>query len=277
MTVQDPAMRPEAVDLGEFTAAWRAWHAGHEARLADPHGFLAATSLHWLTETLQRFADAPGAWQTGPDRVLVRLVGDEELVIDGAVVRGRHSFGVIPERGGVNAIWGDVVIEVAKRGGHDIVRPRHPDTWLRLSFTGTPAYPPHPRWVVTGRYVPFGEPRPTTVGAAVDGLQHVYDAPGRIEFELDGQPLSLTAFPGRDPGSLIVLFTDLTSGVTTYAASRVLELGSPGPDGKVALDFNRATNLPCAYTDLATCPLPPPENRLPVAIEAGEKIPDERR
>ena len=53
-------------------------------------------------------------------------------------------------------------------------------------FAGTPSYPPHPRWAVVGRYVPFGEPRPTTVGAAVDGLQHVYDAPGRIEFELDG-------------------------------------------------------------------------------------------
>jgi len=124
--------------------------------------------------------------------------------------------------------------------------------------------------------VPFGDPRPTTVGAAVDGLQHVYDAPGRVEFGLDGQPLSLTAFPGHDPGSLIVLFTDATSGVTTYAANRVLELGTPGPAGQVVLDFNRATNLPCAYTDLATCPLPPPENRLPVAIEAGEKIPYER-
>ena len=277
MTVQAQAVWPEAVDLGEFTAAWRAWHARHEARLADPHGFLAVTRLHWLTETPPRFGDAPGAWQTGPDGVLVRLVGDEELVIDGAVVRGRHSFGVIPERGGVDASWGDVVIEVAKRGGRDIVRPRHPDTWLRLKFTGTPAYPPHPRWVVTGRYVPFGEPRPTTVGAAVDGLQHVYHAPGRIEFELDGQLLSLTAFPGQDQGSLIVLFTDLTSGVTTYAANRVLQLAPPGPDGRIVLDFNRATNLPCAYTDLATCPLPPPENRLPVAIEAGEKIPDERR
>ena len=124
--------------------------------------------------------------------------------------------------------------------------------------------------------MPFVEPRPTTVGAAVDGLQHVYDAPGRIEFELDGQPLSLTAFPGQDPGRLIVLFTDATSGVTTYAASRVLQLGPPGPDGQVVLDFNRATNPPCAYTDLATCCAPPPENRLPVAIEAGEKIPYER-
>ena len=73
-----------------------------------------------------------------------------------------------------------------------------------------------------------------------------------------------------------MLFTDATSGVTTYAASRVLKLPPPGPGGRIVLDFNRAINLPCAYTDLATCPLPPPENRLPVAIEAGEKIPDER-
>ena len=263
--------------LAEFSAAWQAWHAGQQARLADPHGFLAITSIHWLTETPERFDDAPGAWRTGPDGVTVELAGDEELVIDSAAVRGRHSFGVIPERGGVNAIWGDAVIEVAKRGGYDIVRPRHPDTPLRLQFAGTPAYPPHPRWSVTGRYVPFDEPRPTTVGAAVDGLQHVYDAPGRIEFELDGQPLSLTAFPGHGPGSLMVLFTDATSGVTTYAANRVLRVAAPGPDGLVALDFNRAANLPCAYTDLATCPLPPPENRLPVAIEAGEKIPAGRR
>ena len=51
MTVQNQATHPEVADLGEFTAAWQAWHAGQEARLADPHGFLAITSLHWLTET----------------------------------------------------------------------------------------------------------------------------------------------------------------------------------------------------------------------------------
>src|SRR5580693_8245589 len=219
MTAQDQTTPPEAADLREFTAAWQAWHAAQEARLADPHGFLAITSLHWLTKTPQRFDDAPGAWHTGPDGVTVDLAGGEELVIGGAAVRGRHSFGMIPERGGINAGWGDAVIEVARRGGYDIVRPRHPDSPLRVQFAGTPAYPPHPRWAVTGRYVPFAEPRPTTVGAAVDGLQHVYDAPGRIEFELDGQPLSLTAFPGHGPGSLIVLFTDATSGVTTYAAN----------------------------------------------------------
>jgi uncharacterized protein (DUF1684 family) len=277
MTVQDQAIRAEAASPGEFAAAWRAWHARHEARRSDPHGFLAITSLHWLTETPQRFTDAPGAWHTGPDGVWVRLVGDEELVINGVTVRGRYSFGVIPERGGASASAGDVMIEIAKRGGRDIIRPRHPDTWFRLKFAGTPAYLPQPQWVITGRYLPFSEPRPVTVNAAVDGLQHVYDAPGQVEFELDGRPLRLTAFPGAEPGSLVVLFTDATSGFTTSAAGRALQLAPPGPGGQVMLDFNRAANPPCAYTDLATCPLPPPENRLPVAIEAGERIPYDHR
>ncbi|MBF6222096.1 DUF1684 domain-containing protein [Nocardia abscessus] len=273
MTAQTAAPTP----TDAFIADWQDWHRGQEARLADPRGFLAITNLHWLTETPQRFPDAPGSWSADAEGVTVVLDDGEELVIEGTAVRGRYVFGIIPERGGVDAVWGDAVIEVAKRGGHDIVRPRHPSNPLRTAFQGTPAYAPDPRWVVTGRYVPFAQPRPTTVGAAVEGLEHVYDAPGQIEFELDGKPLRLTAFDGKNPGSLTVLFTDETSGVTTYAANRVLHLAPPAADGTVRLDFNRAANLPCAYTDPATCPLPPAENRLPVAIEAGEKIPFERR
>ena len=265
-----------ATDLQAFTESWLEWYRAQETRLADPHGFLAITGLHWLDERPQRFPDAPGAWHTGPEGVVVTLDEGEELVVDGTAVRGEHRFGVLPERGGVNAVWGEAVIEVAKRGGHDIVRPRHPDAELRTTFTGTPAYAPDPRWVVRGRYLPFDEPRPTTVGAAVEGLEHVYGAPGRIEFELEGRELSLTAFPGYAEGTLSVLFTDATSGVTTYAANRSLTVGPPAADGTMTLDFNRAANLPCAYTDLATCPLPPAENRLPVAIEAGLKIPRER-
>jgi uncharacterized protein (DUF1684 family) len=271
MTVQDTT-----ADLAAFTRDWQEWHSRQEERLADPHGFLAVTGLHWLDVEPERFPDAPGAWSTGPDGVVVVLDDGEELVVDGVAVRGEHRFGVLPERGGVNAVWGDAVIEVAKRGGQDIVRPRHPDAPLRTGFTGTPAYAPDPRWAVTGRYTPFDAPRPTTVGAAVEGLEHVYDAPGRVEFELDGRSLSLTAFPGHGPDGLLVLFTDATSGVTTYAANRALALDAPAADGTVVLDFNRAANLPCAYTDLATCPLPPAENRLPVAVEAGEKLPHER-
>jgi uncharacterized protein (DUF1684 family) len=145
-----------------------------------------------------------------------------------------------------------------------------------LDYTHTPAYAPDHRWALTGRYLPFDAPRAVTVGAAVEGLQHVYDAPGQVEFALDGRTYRLTAFNGKQPGSLLVLFTDATSGVTTYAANRSVSIPPPDDQGTVVIDFNRATNLPCAFTDLATCPLPPAENKLPVAIEAGEKIPYER-
>jgi uncharacterized protein (DUF1684 family) len=263
-------------NLDSFNAEWQAWHQQQEQRLADPHGFLAITSLHWLSEEPQRFTDAPGAWTTGPDGVVVVLGEGEELTVEGMMVTGRNSFGVIPERGGVKVAWGDAIIEVAKRGGYDILRPRHPGNPLRTAYRGTPAYLPDPRWVITGRYTAFDRPRPTTVGAAVAGLEHVYDAPGRVEFELDGQAQALTAFGGHAPDTLLVLFTDRTSGLTTYPAVRGLQLGAPAADGTVMLDFNRAANLPCAYTDLATCPLPPTENRLRVAIEAGEKTPYER-
>ena len=90
---------------------------------------------------------------------------------------------------------------------------------------------------------------------------------------MDGQNLRLIAFNGYKPGSLGVLFTDATSGVTTYPANRSLEVAAPAADGTVILDFNHAVNLPCAYTEFATCPLPPAGNHLPVAVEAGRSCP----
>jgi uncharacterized protein (DUF1684 family) len=189
MTVQE-------IEQTAYDQQWFAWRRQHEKNLADPHGFLAITDLHWLDAEPRRFADAPGAWSTGPDGVTVVLADDEELIVDGAPVRGTYRFAAIPERGSVHAAFGDAVVEVAKRG--------------------------------------------------------------------------------RQPGSLFILFTDATSGVTTYAANRTLSVDAPAADGTVVLDFNRAVNLVCAYTDFATCPLPPAENRLPIAVEAGEKIPYER-
>jgi uncharacterized protein len=258
------------------TEEWAQWHTAHEQQLASPHGFLTITSLNFLNETPQRFADAPGEWSTGPSGVVVDLADGESVTVDGTARTGRVELGVIGEREGITVTAGDAVIEVAKRGGFDIVRPRHPSNPLRTQFRGTPAYEPTEKWVLTGRFVPFDQPRDVTVGAAVEGLEHVYESPGRVEFEAFGTPLALTVFNGRAPGSFFALFTDETSGITTYAANRSLAIAAPAADGSVVLDFTRATNLPCAYTDFATCPLPPAENKLPVAVEAGEKIPHER-
>jgi hypothetical protein len=269
-----------ALDLqaaNDFAVDWDVWHRQHQDRLAAPDGFLAITSINWLTETPARFPDAPGEWTADDSGVTVELAPGEELTLNGTRIGGRHSFGRIPERGGVFPADAAGVYEVARRGGNDILRPRHPGAPPRAGFRGTPAYAPEPGWVIQGSYRPFDEPVDVTVGSVVEGLQHVYAAPGAVEFEIDGQPLALTAFNGRAPGSLHILFTDATSGVTTYAANRSLQVAAPDSDGTVTLDFNRATNLPCAYTEFATCPLPPAGNHLPVAVEAGEQIPYEAK
>ncbi|MDR6507029.1 DUF1684 domain-containing protein [Arthrobacter oryzae] len=265
-----------------FAAAWAEWHDDHERRRADPHGFLAVTHLHWLGAEPARLDGAPGTWRVEDDAVRLVLGPGESLQQDGRELNHDGGgatvvFGPFAERGGVNLAAGDTVVELAKRGGEYIVRPRHPRNPLLREYRGTPAYAPDPAFAVEGTFVPFAEPRATTVGAAVEGIQHVYEAPGEVRFRLGGRELALTAFNGHAPGSLSVLFTDQTSGKTTYAANRSLTIAAPGPDGSVILDFNRAVNLPCAYTDLATCPLPPAENRLPVPVEAGEKTPTERQ
>jgi uncharacterized protein (DUF1684 family) len=266
--------------LESFEADWQEWHQAHERNRAHPHGFLAVTHLHWLSGEATPLEGAPGTWRAEADVVHVVLEPGDSLQQDGKELNTKAGttleFGPIEERGGINLVSGDTVIEVAKRGGEYIVRPRNPENELLRGYQGTPTYSPDAAYAVRGTFVPFEAPRPTTVGAAVEGIQHVYEAPGEIRFKLAGQELALTAFNGYAPGSLSVLFTDQTSGKTTYAANRSLSV-VPAADGSVVLDFNRAVNLPCAYTDLATCPLPPAENRLPVAVESGEKIPYERQ
>ncbi len=123
-----------------------------------------------------------------------------------------------------------------------------------------------------GRFSPYDQPEAVTTGAVVEGLEHHHQAVGVVDFDPSGVALHLLAFSGRD-GGLHVLFTDSTSGVTTYPACRSLSIAEPAEDGAVTLDFNRASNLPCAFTDYATCPVAPAENRLAVLVEAGEKNP----
>jgi hypothetical protein len=91
---------------------------------------------------------------------------------------------------------------------------------------------------------------------------------GILKFKLNGKEYSLQ--PVEEGDHLFIIFRDLTSKADTYGAGRFLYAEKP-VNGKVVLDFNKAENPPCAFTAFATCPLPPPQNRLTVAIPAGEK------
>jgi uncharacterized protein (DUF1684 family) len=260
----------------DFATDWAIWHDEHERRRAAPRGFLAAIGLYWLSSTPVRVAEVPGAWSLEDDAVTVDLAegevlrdGDKEL--RGTVtLRGNAALSFTAPDGTEGSA------EVGRRGSGVILRPRLASTPYLEQYSGTPTYPADERWRVPAQLEPFDSPRPTNVGSVVEGLEHVFSSPGTLVFELGGTEHRLTAFDGGADGSLTVLFRDATSGVTTYAANRSLSVPAPAADGSTILDFNRATNLPCANTDFATCPLPPRENTLDLAVQAGEKTPRSR-
>jgi uncharacterized protein len=244
--------------LGDWMADWQAWRDAREERLRDPRGWLAITAIHWLTAAPQRFDDVPGGWRADGRGAEVTLGSGESLAVDDAVLVERtHRFGPLDEHG-VTVSFGDAVAQVADRDGRVIVRPRHPDAPNLRGYRGTPCYPPDPAWVLPARFEPYPAPEDEAVGELV--------------FEHGGTEHRLVAW-GEDDGSLWILFRDATSGVTTYPANRQLLTDPPAPDGTVSLDLNRAMNLPCAYTDFATCPVAPAANTLPFAVEAGEQVP----
>lgn len=273
----------EPTDRAAFTTAWEAWHQEHEHRRTDPLGILAASSLIWLTDSPATAPGAPGSWHLertsdgSPDPV-VDLAPDQSLTgPDGDRLRGTAHLGGALREGSLLLTFSDGdahgAVEVGRRGDGVIVRPRRSDSPYLTQYPGTPAFPPDPAWAIPARLERFDEPRPTGVGSVVEGLEHVFDSPGVLVLDVDGQTYRLIAFSGGADGSLTVLLRDATSGTSTYAASRTLSVPAPDEVGRTVIDFNRATNLPCAYTDFATCPLPPAENRLPFAVEAGEKTP----
>jgi len=255
-----------------FTAQWQDWKTARERDLAEPHGWLALVSLDWLEDEPREYPGLPGRWWQDADAAHVDPQG-AALEHEGAALTGVHRFELVNSGPGTRVSSGDLEIEVARRGGY-LIRVHDPKAEAVRAFRGVPSYEPQESWVLEGTYEPFDEPRPTTVGAVVAGLTHVYTAPGVVRFTHDGTEHTLTAFNGKKDG-FSILFTDATSGVTTYAANRSLAVPEPDEQGRVRLDFNRAVNLPCAFTEYATCPLPPEGNRLPFAVEAGEKIPYE--
>ena len=98
-----------------------------------------------------------------------------------------------------------------------------------------------------------------------------FTALGQLVFPLDGEERRLTAFDTKAGLVFAVWFKDRTNGSTTYGGYRVVRPQAVEDGGWTILDFNFASNPPCAYSSFTTCPLSPPENRLPDAVEAGLK------
>lgn len=256
----------------EFEQQWHTWHAEREAWAREPLGWLSLTGLHWLGEAQESVEGLPGGWRVEGETVVLTTASVDGYTLDGLALTGRATLTPGEGAPGIEVRVGDRLVEVIRRTGRYALRVHDPAAPGLAAFTGIPAFPPDSRWVAVGEFTPYETARTVTTGAVVEGLEHHHPAAGTVRFFLDAREHTVIAFGDPETG-LRLLFTDRTSGVSTYPGARSLPIGTPGSGGAVRLDFNRAQNLPCAFTDYATCPIAPPENRLDVAVEAGERDP----
>lgn len=253
----------------EFTRAWQEWRAGWEQWINRPLGWLAATSHEWLDDTPRNPAGLPGLWWQHGDAIHIDPQGTP-MAFDGETFTAERRFALAGAPDDLRVTVGDVEVGLTYRGAYLIVT-YDPGSPARRDFDGVPVHEPSPRWVIPGRLERYDAPTSVTLDS-VGWDAHRHDSPGLVRFAYAGGEHTLQVIGSH--GMLLTVFTDATSGVTTYGAGRSLNVSDPDTDGKVVLDFNRAVNLPCAFSEhFPICPVAPPVNRLPFAIEAGEKTP----
>ena len=137
------------------------------------------------------------------------------------------------------------------------------------SFTGVERFPVNPELRVEAKFEKADSTRTINI-TNVLGQTTAQRSPGTLVFTLEGKEYRLDALKGGKD-ELFIIFADATSGKETYGGGRFLYVKLPDADGKTVVDFNKAYNPPCVFTTYATCPLPPSQNVLPVAITVGEK------
>ncbi len=278
-----PAPDPAYLDQIEKVRAKRI------ASLTKQDGWLTLVGLHWLAPGENAFGSDPasaivltapgippraGSFELRPDgTVSVRSEPGAPVAVNGAPP---SAAPLATDRSGKPDVVTIARLRVSaiQRGDQFALRVRDPESPARKGFQGLAYFPVDPRLRVTGTFEPYKALREVEVPSAHGPAQKLLAA-GLVRFGLNGKALALEPFvddPNDD--TFFFVFRDRTAGTETYGAGRFLNAPAPKVgDRAVVLDFNLAINPPCAFTPFATCPLPTPQNDLPVRIEAGEKAP----
>jgi uncharacterized protein (DUF1684 family) len=262
----------------EYVAQTRQWRDQREAALKADDGWLTVTGLFWLKEGVNRLGSDPKNDVLLPDQSAPPNVG--AITLNGASA----SFEAVP---GTDVTLNGKPVTVAtaihpnsqealainhlkflllKRGARYALRLKDNDAAQRRNFAGLSWYPVKEDWRIEAKFVPYPQPNKLVLDNIIGDIEEV-ESPGYIVFERDGKEYKLLA--SASGKGLFIVFRDQTSGKETYGSSRFLYTAKP-ENGKVVLDFNQAVNPPCAFTAYATCPIAPPQNRLSIAIPAGE-------
>lgn len=251
-------------------------------RLTAADGWLTLIGLHFLqagNNTVGRAPDNQNILAAGPAHLgTVYLAADGKVTFtaapdSGAQVNGQPADVVELKRGDddkpTTVVAGSISFFVIERGGRMALRVKDSGAERRTGFSGIDYFPVDPTWRIEAQWVPFAPARDVPITNMIGNTANE-KVPGKAVFQRDGKTYELLPIVEGPNEPLFFIISDATSGKETYLAARFL-YADPPKDGKVVLDFNRAVNPPCAFTPFATCPLPPKENQLTLAVTAGEK------
>ncbi len=233
------------------------WRAHYEAGLKAPDGWLSVAGLSWLQEGANTVELPAGASQ----KTLALRLDHGKVTYQGRQLKTDTADHPDELR------FGEVMVMIIDRNGKVGARIRDPHAETRRDFKGCTWFPADPAWRIQAKWMAW--PKPKTIAITnILGMTDQEPSPGYAEFTLQGKTMRLE--PVLEDDELFFIFKDTTSAKSTYGAGRFLYAKVPKGD-TVELDFNKAHNPPCAFTAFATCPLPPRQNVLAAAIEAGEK------
>jgi uncharacterized protein (DUF1684 family) len=254
-----------------------------KAELVDDvrQNWLVLAGLFWLKPGANTFGTASdnvivlpsgpahaGVFQLQGDNVSVELQRGVDAKIGGQSQTAAKLQADVTGKPTVIEL-GSLRMYVIRRGARSGIRVKDLNSDAVRNYAGPIFFPLDMTYRVTGTFVPSDGKRTVDVPNVLGDVMPTRIS-GDVHFNLNGQELTLTALGGDPAKGLSFVISDLTSKTDTYPGGRFLDTDAVA-DGKVVLDFNRAYNPPCAVTPYATCPLAPKENRLPVAVPAGEK------
>jgi uncharacterized protein len=272
-----------AVNDAEPRADWEAWRQTRLDGLRQPDGWLALAGLYWLEPGTHSFGSdssnavvfppgAPpriGTFTVADSTVAMRVDAGARVTVEGRPVT---EAAMVDDLDGepTTATLGSLSWHAIRRSRGIGVRLRDAESPVLKGFDGIETFDFDPRWRVEARLDPYDPPRTLPI-PSITGVPEEEPSPGALVFEHDGETyrLDVTGKPGD--ARYFVVFGDATNGRETYGGGRFVYVDAPGEDGRTTVDFNRSYNPPCVFTPYATCPLPPPQNRLPFRVEAGEK------
>lgn len=267
----------------QYSQSINDWHAKRQSDLKQPNGWLNLEGLFWLHKGVntfgkgkqndsqynnQSFPDYLGDFIYEGDSVLWVNKNNNRIKINNKEIKGAEPTLVFNDKVAKTMDWSHFRWVVIKREDKVGIRFRNLQAEAVKKFKGIDRFAVDSNWRLKAVLV---QPAQSLLMITnVLGQSTAQKNAGRLLFTINNKEYTLDVIDEGGP-NLFIVFGDETAGKTTYGAGRFIDIPKPDANGNTEIDFNKAYNPPCAFTAFATCPLPPPQNRMKVSITAGEK------